>query len=323
MAAVTGDPMTMPAAPVAASARGPARGQLLAVLALVAVTAVWGSTFFMLKGVVTRVPAADFLAVRFWIAALLLWAVRPRSVARLTAPARRRGCWLGVAYGCGQLVQTWGLAHTSASVSGFVTGMYVVITPLLAAPLLHQRVRPVLWVAVGLATAGLAVLALHGLALGLGEGLTLVSAAVYALHIIGLSAWSTSRDAYGLTVVQMLAVAVVCSLAALPGGVTLPSRPADWGVLVYMATLSGAGAVLLQTWAQVHLPPTRAAIVMTLEPVWAGGFAVTLGAEPVGGRLLAGGALALAAMFLAELGPRRAPRGRAPARPAPPARPPV
>jgi len=301
------DPSDEPTGSTTGDTTGGRPVHVLAVLALITVTAVWGSTFFMLKGVVTRVPAADFLAVRFWIAALVLWAVRPRSVRRLPPASWRHGLWLGAAYGAGQLVQTWGLARTSASVSGFVTGMYVVITPLLAAALLRQRVRPVIWVAVGLATTGLAVLSLHGFALGVGEGLTLVAATLYALHIIGLSAWSSSRDAYGLTVVQMLAIAVLCSVTALPGGVTLPSRADDWAVLLYMATLSGAAAVLLQTWAQVHLPAARAAIVMTMEPVWAGGFAVTLGDEPVGLRLLLGGALTLAAMLLAELGPRRSP----------------
>jgi drug/metabolite transporter (DMT)-like permease len=277
---------------------------LVAVLALIGVTAVWGSTFFLLKDVVTRVPAADFLAVRFWLAAALLWALRPGAIRALGRAGLRHGALLGVAYGSGQLVQTWGLARTSASVSGFITGMYVVITPLLAAPLLRQRVQPVTWGAVGLATTGLGVLSLHGFSLGFGEGLTLISAGLYALHILGLSAWSTARAAYGLTVVQMLVISVVCSLTALPGGITLPSRTGDWTVLLYMATLSGAAAVLVQTWAQAHLPPARAAIVMTMEPVWAGAFAVTLGTEQVGARLVAGGALALAAMFLAELGPR-------------------
>jgi drug/metabolite transporter (DMT)-like permease len=274
------------------------------VIALVGVTAAWGSTFFMLKGAVTRVPAADFLAVRFAIAGSVLWALAPRSMLRLTPSVRRHGMLLGAAYGSGQLLQTWGLEHTSASVSGFVTGMYVIITPLLGAVLLRQLVPPVTWVAIGLATGGLGVLSVHGFALGPGESLTLVSAAVYAVHIVGLGAWSTGRDAYGLTVVQMLTVAVVCSLAALPGGLTLPRTSPDWWVLLYMALVAGAGALLLQTWAQAHLPPTRAAIVMTTEPVWAGGFAVTLGDEPIGARLLVGGALALAAMFLAELGPR-------------------
>jgi drug/metabolite transporter (DMT)-like permease len=278
----------------------------VAVIALVGVTAVWGSTFFLLKDVVTRIPAADFLAVRFWVAALVLLAVRPSAVRRLPPAARRSGLLLGLAYGSAQLTQTWGLAHTSASVSGFVTGMYVVLTPLLAAALLRQAVPPVAWVAVALATTGLAVLSLNGVSLGYGETITLVGAGLYALHIVGLSAWSTGRDAVGLTVVQMFVIAILCTLTALPGGVTLPTRGDDWAVLLYMATASGAGAVLLQTWAQAHLPATRAAIVMTMEPVWAGGFAVTLGAEPVGWRLLVGGALTLAAMFLAELGPRHA-----------------
>lgn len=298
---------------------------MLAVLALVAVTAAWGSTFFMLKGVITRVPAADFLAVRFAIAGLALWAPAPRSIARLSPATRRHGVLLGVAYGGGQLLQTWGLQHTSASVSGFVTGMYVVITPLLGAALLRQRVPPVTWFAVGLATGGLAVLSVHGFALGPGESLTLVSAAVYAAHIVGLGAWSTPREAYGLTVVQMLTVAVVCSLAALPTGVRLPATAGDWGTLLYMALVAGAAALLLQTWAQAHLPPARAAIVMTLEPVWAGGFAVTLGSDPVGGRLLVGGGLALAAMLLSELGPRlRMPNGvDRPPRPSPDQPPPA
>ena len=273
-------------------------------IALVGVTAAWGSTFFMLKGAVTRVPAADFLAVRFAIAGVLLLGLAPRAVARLSPAARRHGVLLGLAYGTGQLLQTWGLEHTSASVSGFVTGMYVVITPLLGGLLLRQRVQPVIWVAVALATAGLAVLSLHGFALGYGEALTLVSAAIYAAHIVGLGAWSTPGEAFGLTVLQMLTVAVTCTVAALPGGLTLPATAADWKVLLYMAVIAGAAALLLQTWAQAHLPPTRAAIVMTMEPVWAGGFAVTLGSEPVGLPLLIGGALALAAMFLAELGPR-------------------
>ena len=276
----------------------------LAVLALVAVTAAWGSTFFMIKGAVTRVPAADFLALRFWIAAVVLWALWPRSIVRLGRSGRRHGAWLGLIYGLGQLLQTWGLEHTSASVSGFVTGMYVVITPLLAALLLRRRVDPVVWPGVLLATAGLAVLSLHGVSIGFGEAVTLLSAAFYAGHIVGLGAWSRGRETYGLAVVQMFAVAVTCSVAAIPDGLALPVRTGDWLTLVYLALVSGAGALLLQTWAQAHLDPARAAVIMTGEPVWAGLFAVTFGAESAGGRLLVGGALTLAAALLAELGPR-------------------
>jgi drug/metabolite transporter (DMT)-like permease len=281
----------------------PTRRPGLATLGLTAVTAAWGSTFFMVKDVATRVPVADFLAMRFCLAGIALWLLAPRSIGRLSPIARRRGIALGVVYGTAQLLQTWGLERTSASISGFVTGMYVVITPLLAAVLLRQRIRPAIWLAVALAVTGLAVMSLHGVALGAGECLTLASAALYALHIVGLGAWSAGRDAHGLAVLQMFSIGVTCTLVAVPDGVTLPATAADWQVLGYMALVAGALGMLMQTWAQAQLAPTRAAIVMTTEPVWAGGFAVTLGGEPLGVRLLAGGALVLAAMALAELGP--------------------
>lgn len=277
----------------------------LGTVGLLGVTVVWGSTFFLIKDVVGRMPVPDFLAVRFAIAAVVLAMLRPGSVRRLDPLARRRGVVLGVVYGLAQIFQTYGLAHTPASVSGFVTGMYVVLTPLFAGLLLRQRVGPTAWLAVALATTGLGVLSLRGIQLGLGESLTLVSAALYALHIVGLGAWSTGRDAFGLSVVQMVTIAAVCGVAAAPGGITLPPDTGAWLGVVYTALVAGALALVVQTWAQAHMSATRAAIIMTMEPVFAGGFAVLLGGESVTARLLVGGVLVLAAMYLAELGPRR------------------
>ena len=212
---------------------------------------------------------------------------------------------LGVVYGGAQLLQTVGLQTTSASVSGFVTGMYVVFTPLLGALLLRARIGPVVWLAVALSTAGLGVLSLQGFSIGGGEALTLASALLYAAHIVGLGLWSTGRSAIGLTVVQLLTITVVCGAAAAPGGVVLPQTGGDWFALVYMALVAGALALVVQTWAQAHLTATRAAIIMTMEPVFAGLFAVLLGGERLGLRVLLGGGLVLAAMYLVELGPRR------------------
>lgn len=289
--------------PVTAVRRPPA--STLAVLGLLAVTAAWGSTFFLLKDVVERVPVSDFLAVRFALAAAAVWLLAPRSVAALTPAERRSGVLLGVVYGAAQLLQTVGLQHTSASVSGFVTGMYVVFTPLLGAVLLRARIGRVVWVAVALSTAGLAVLSLQGFAIGGGEALTLASALLYGAHIVGLGLWSSGRSAIGLTVVQLLTITVVCGAAAAPGGVVLPQTGGDWLALVYMALVAGALALVVQTWAQAHLAATRAAIIMTMEPVFAGLFAVLLGGERLGPRVVVGGALVLAAMYLVELGPRR------------------
>ena len=276
----------------------------LAVLGLLAVTAAWGSTFFLIKDVVERVPVADFLAVRFLVAAVAVWLIFPRAASRLTPAERWQGVTLGVVYGLGQLLQTTGLQDTSASVSGFITGMYVVFTPLLGALLLRTRLGWAVWAAVGLATAGLASLSLQGLAVGSGEALTLAGAALYGAHIVGLGAWSSGRNALGLTVVQLATITVVCGVGALPGGVVLPASGGDWLSLVYMALVAGALALVVQTWAQAHLAATRAAIIMTMEPVWAAGFAVALGGERLGLRVLLGGALVLAAMYLVELGPR-------------------
>ena len=281
------------------------RPQLTATLSLTLVTAVWGSTFFLIKDVVTVLPVADFLAVRFWVAAAVMVVVFWPQLRRLDAVSLRRGLLLGVVYAVAQLLQTWGLEHTSASVSGFVTGMYVVLTPVLGGLLLRVRTPPVVWVAVLLATAGLAVLSLRGLAVGFGEAVTLVSAAVYALHIVGLGAWSRAEDALGLSTAQMLSLAATCTVVALPGGIETPPSRSVWIAVLYMALVAGAVALILQTWAQAHLPATRAAIVMTTEPVFAALFAVLFGGESLGARVVLGGALVLAAMYLAELGPGR------------------
>lgn len=287
------------------SPRGRDRSSGLGVLALVFVTASWGSTFFLIKDLLDRVPVVDFLALRFAIASVALFLAAPRALRRLSPAARRRGVALGLLYGVAQILQTHGLEHTSASVSGFVTGMYVVCTPLLAAFFLRQRIGPVTWAAVALATAGLAVLSLRGFAIGYGEAVTFASAVLYAAHIVGLGAWATPRDAFGLSVLQMFVITGVCGAAAVPGGVVLPDNGADWWSVLYMALVAGALALVAQTWAQAHLAPTRAAIIMTMEPVFAAFFAVLLGGESLTVRMLVGGALVLIAMYTVELVPRR------------------
>jgi drug/metabolite transporter (DMT)-like permease len=281
------------------------RTALLATGALLAVTACWGSTFFLIHDLLTRVPTLDFLAVRFTIASLTMLVVAPRALTRLRPDARRQALVLGVLYGIAQILQTAGLAETPASVSGFITGMYVVATPIFAALLLRTRIGGLTWVAVLLAIAGLAVLTLGGFSVGYGEALIFVAAMLYALHIVGLGAWSDPQDALGMAILQLIVIAVICLVATAPNGLVLPDRPSDWASVIYMAVVAGAGAMIGQTWAQAHLPPTRAAIIMTMEPVFAALFAVLFGGESMTVRMLLGGLLVLAAMLLAELAPRR------------------
>lgn len=278
---------------------------LLASLALLLVTATWGSTFFLIKDLLDRVPTLDFLAIRFTIAAVVLTLIFPRAIGRLDSAARRHAAILGAVYGVAQILQTAGLAHTPASVSGFITGMYVVITPVLAAWLLRTRIGPLTWCAVALATAGLGVLTLEGFSMGYGESLTLVAAVLYALHIVGLGAWSRPDQALGMSIVQLYLVAIVCLVSTAPDGITVPSETRDWLSILYMAVFAAALAMLAQTWAQAHLPPTRTAIIMSMEPVFAAFFAVSLGGESVGGRMIIGGVMVLSAMLVVELVPRR------------------
>jgi drug/metabolite transporter (DMT)-like permease len=180
-----------------------------------------------------------------------------------------------------------------------------VFTPILATVLLRQRMAGIVWLAVLLATGGLALLSLNGVSVDLGVWLTLGSAVLYALHIVGLGQWSRPGEAFGMSAIQMVAIATVCLLATAPHGPMLPPDRSAWFAVLYMALIAGAGAMLMQTWAQTHLPATRAAIVMTTEPVFAAAFAVAFGGDLLSWRMLVGGALVLAAMYLVELMPRR------------------
>jgi drug/metabolite transporter (DMT)-like permease len=293
------------------------RTELLAFLALLAMTAAWGSTFFLIKDVVTRIPVADLLVIRFAIATLALALIAAPRL-HLSRPVLAYGALLGLLYGSAQILQTAGLAHTAASVSGFVTGLYVVVTPLLTALILRRRIPRPTWLAAILATVGLGVLALHGFALGYGELLTLVSAVIYAGHIVALGRFSTPETTLSLSLVQLIVITLVSAIAALwptagsGGGIQLPSTAGDWLIVLYVALVASALTMVLQTWAQAHIEPSRAAVIMAMEPVWAATFAVALGGETITLRMIIGGLAIVSAMYLVERPPGR--RAQAPSR---------
>jgi len=286
------------------------RTERLAFAALLTMAAVWGSTFFLMKDLLTRVGVLDMLAVRFAIASVAL-ALLAAPRLRVDATVLRRGVLLGLLYGAAQIVQTVGLSLTSASVSGFVTGLYVVLTPLLGALVFRSRIGPATWAGAALAAVGLGVLSLQGFSVGSGEALTLASAALYALHILVLSRFTDPERALGLSLVQLVVITLVCTGAALlPDasghvGITLPATAGDWVSMLYLAVVAGAGAMVLQTWAQAHVEPSSAAVVMAAEPVWAAVFAVLLGGERPTVRMVLGGLAIVGAMYLVELAPRR------------------
>jgi drug/metabolite transporter (DMT)-like permease len=286
------------------------RTERLAFLALLAMTAAWGSTFFLIKDLVTRMPVADLLAIRFAIASVALGLIAAHRI-HLSRPVVIYGVLLGLLYGSAQILQTAGLSHTSASVSGFVTGLYVVATPLLTAIILRRRIPPLTWVAAVLATLGLGVLALRGFSIGYGELLTLISAVIYAGHIVALGRFSSPETTLSLSLVQLSMITLLTAVAALwptagsAPGIQLPGSLHDWLVVLYLALIASALTMVLQTWAQAHIEPSRAAVIMAMEPVWAAAFAVALGGESITARMIIGGLAIVSAMYLVERPQRR------------------
>lgn len=282
------------------------RVTLLATAGLVATTAVWGSTFVVVKDAISRVPVLDFLVLRFALAALVMIAVRPRALAGLSRAAWRHGVLLGLVLAAGYATQTFGLQTASASVSGFITGLFVVFTPLIAAVVLRRQVGRAVWLAVALATVGLGLISLHGLSIGRGELLTVFGAFFFALHIVGLGEWSHKYDAYALAIVQIGTVCLFSlALALVHDGshaVRLPHDGSAWVAIGVTAVLGTAAGFFLQTWSQAKMPATRAAVILTMEPVFAGVTGVLSG-ETLAVRGWVGAALVLAAMYLVELSP--------------------
>ena len=286
------------------------RTELLAFLALLVMTAAWGSTFFLINDLVTRIPVADLLAVRFAIASVALGLIAAPRL-HLSRSVLSYGVLLGLLYGAAQILQTAGLAHTTASMSGFVTGLYVVATPLRTALILRRKIPPLTWLAAVLATLGLGVLAVHGFAIGYGELLTLISAVIYAGHIVALGQFSTPETTLSLSLVQLSMITLVTAVAALwptagsAPGIQLPESRHDWLVVLYLALIASALTMVLQTWAQAHIEPSRAAVIMAMEPVWAAAFAVALGGESITARMIIGGLAIVSAMYLVERPQRR------------------
>ncbi len=276
---------------------------MVASFALVGVTAVWGYTFLAVKDAVASMPVMDFLAWRFLLASIVMIALRPTCLRNVTRLELLRGLGLGTVLGLGYIAQTYGLRYTSAAISGFITGMFVVLTPVMSWALLHRKTSRRTWLLVALATVGLALLSLRGWSVGIGEMLTLGCAVFFAIHIAFLGEWSPQYDPYAFSLLQIGAVAVISLVAATPGGIAVPPNAEVWGAIGITGVLATAVAFFVQTWAQSLVSATRAAVVMTMEPVFAGLFAVVIGGNQLTVRTLGGAACILAAMLIINLKP--------------------
>jgi drug/metabolite transporter (DMT)-like permease len=272
-----------------------------ALLVLIAVTAVWGVTFVQVKDAVALYPLFAFLALRFAIASLTL---APPGVRRLRSLGRRgwaAGAFAGALLGGGYAVQTAGLERTSVSSTGFITGMGVVLTPVLALALFRARVPAAAWIGVALSTIGLALLAgVHGGSVA-GDLLVLAGAGLYSLQMVLMERYAPRFDAIAFTLVEMLAsFAGLLAIAVALGQLHVPHGWTVWGALLVTGVFASALAFLAQTWAQRRATATQTALAFSLEPVWAAFFGFTLAGDRLGAIGWLGCAVIMAGIVVAE-----------------------
>jgi drug/metabolite transporter (DMT)-like permease len=268
---------------------------------LIAVTAVWGVTFVQVKDAVALYPLFAFLALRFAIASLTL---APPGVGRLRSLGRSgwaAGGFAGALLGGGYALQTAGLERTSVSSTGFITGMYVVLTPLLALALFRVRVGAPAWIGVGLAMIGLALLSgIHGGSV-VGDLLVLAGSAVYSLQIVLMERFAPRYDAIAFTLVEMLTSFVgLLAIALALGQLHVPHGWTVWGALLVTGVFASALAFLAQTWAQRRATATQTALAFSLEPVWTAFFGFTLAGDRLGSLGWIGCAVIMAGIVIAE-----------------------
>jgi len=272
-----------------------------ALLALIVVTAVWGVTFVQVKDAVELYPLFAFLAVRFAIASLVLAAPAAGRMRSLGRSGWLAGGSLGLLLAVGYALQTAGLERTTVSSAGFITGLYVVFTPLLALLLFRTRVGGAVWVGVALAVAGLAMLSGVGAGDPLGDLLVLLGSAAYSVQIVLMERYAPRYDPVAFTQAEMLAAFAGFAVVALAlGQVEVPHGWTVWGALLVTGIFASALGFLVQTWAQRRTSATRTALAFAMEPVWAGIFGFWLAGDRLGAIGWGGCAVIMAGIIVAE-----------------------
>jgi drug/metabolite transporter (DMT)-like permease len=240
--------------------------------ALVGIAAVWGLTFVMVQDAVERLPVLAFLGYRFTAAALIVAVIFRRELAALSPRGWRAGGLMGVFLTGGYLLQTFALQHTSASNAGFITGLFVVLTPVLGAAFLREHVGGSAWTAAVGSAAGLYLLSGTN---GVHEGdvLALGCAACFAAHILVTARGVRDHHLGALLAVQLGLCGVTSLVAgAFAGDLEGPSGGSVWSALLVTALIASALGFFVQSFAQQHAPPARTALILASEPAFAGLF---------------------------------------------------
>jgi drug/metabolite transporter (DMT)-like permease len=273
----------------------------LAPWALLTVSAAWGLSFIVMKDAIQRQSVNNFLFTRFALAVIVMILIRPQTIKLFNKDLLQRGGLAGIFLGLGYIAQTLGLERTGAAITGFITGLYVVLTPLIASIVLKEKITKFTWLCIAVATFGLGLLSIRGFSVGIGEMFVLASAVLFAAHIIALSKWSSGRDVYAMTVIQLTMCAILAGLASAVEGYSLPPDRGVWSVVIFTAVFATAVAFIVQTWSQAHMSATKVAVILTMEVVFAALFAILLGGERLTLQTAIGGILVVVAMYLIVL----------------------
>jgi drug/metabolite transporter (DMT)-like permease len=292
--------------------------------AILLTTLIWGSTFAVARGVLDHWPPLSYLAVRMPLAALVFAALFPRQVFKATRAAWRAGATLGALIGLGFIGQTVGLLYTTPAKSAFITGITTPLVPVVAYLVWRARPSRENLAGIVLATAGGALILAPSDASGVNAGdlVTLSTTLLFAAHVTLMGLYSRRFDVRQLSAIQVTtaaALAVAAWLAlrgytalagaeSLPAGLAREAEPLVWGPavlwqLAYLTVVATVATFLLWTWGQARMSATHAAVIFSLEPVFATGFAVLLrgSAEWSGGRATLGACLILAGVLVSEL----------------------
>jgi drug/metabolite transporter (DMT)-like permease len=265
---------------------------------MLATAAVWGGSFVVMKDSLEQQDVYSFLSSRFLLASLLMFLYRPNVFKGLDKKFVRQAVLAGLLLGSGYIFQTLGLTKTTVSNTGFVTGLYLVFTPLISLIILKRHVLKVQWAAVIIAFAGLVLISYNGISIGFGETLVLISAFLYGAHFVALGEWSDGGNTYALTLIQIMTVSALATACALINGYQIAPSSRVWISILFTALFATFLAFLVQTKAQSVMSATAASVLLAMETPFALIFGLIFNDDPLTLRIITGGGMVMLAMGL-------------------------